>query len=77
MYYDDQAKRFNLVSGLLCGTVLGAGVGLLLISGRVGGRREGRATRTLRKSAATALEGVRDRVREGVRGSGARRRFTL
>lgn len=75
MYYDDQAKRFNLVSGLLCGTVLGAGVGLLLISGRVGGKRGGRASRTFRKSAATVLDRVRDGVQEAR--SGARRRFSL
>lgn len=75
MYYDDQAKRFNLVSGLLCGTVLGAGVGLLLISARVGGAREGRATEALRKSGASALARVRDGARAA--GSGARRRFTL
>jgi hypothetical protein len=72
MYYDDQAKRFNLVSGLLCGTVLGAGVGLLLISGRVG---EERSTPSLRKSAATALERARGRARRG--GALARRRFSL
>jgi hypothetical protein len=30
MYYDDQARRFNFVSGLLFGTVLGAGLALLL-----------------------------------------------
>ncbi len=30
MYYDDQARRFNLLSGLLAGVVLGAGIALLL-----------------------------------------------
>jgi hypothetical protein len=29
MYYEDQARRFNLLSGFLVGTVLGAGIGLL------------------------------------------------
>ena len=31
MYYDDQARRFNFVSGLLCGTVLGVGLALTLV----------------------------------------------
>lgn len=30
MYYDDQTRRFNLLSGLAFGALLGAGVGLLL-----------------------------------------------
>ncbi|MDQ3555455.1 MAG: hypothetical protein M3409_01580 [Gemmatimonadota bacterium] len=30
MYYDDQARRFTLMSGLAFGAVLGAGVALLL-----------------------------------------------
>ena len=30
MYYDDEGRRFNLLSGLLFGTLLGAGVTLLL-----------------------------------------------
>jgi hypothetical protein len=34
MYYEDQARRFNLLSGFLVGTVLGAGIGLL--SGSLG-----------------------------------------
>lgn len=29
MYYDDQGRRFNLLSGLLFGTLLGAGIALL------------------------------------------------
>ena len=31
MYYEDQSRRFNLMSGLLFGTALGAGLALLLI----------------------------------------------
>ncbi|HET7321146.1 MAG TPA: YtxH domain-containing protein [Longimicrobiaceae bacterium] len=30
MYYDDEARRFNFLSGLLLGGVVGAGVALLL-----------------------------------------------
>jgi gas vesicle protein len=29
MYYDDEARRFNFVSGLLLGAILGTGVALL------------------------------------------------
>jgi gas vesicle protein len=30
MYYNDEARRFNFLSGLLCGSVLGAGLALLV-----------------------------------------------
>ena len=30
MYYDDEARRFNFVSGLLLGSVLGVGLALLV-----------------------------------------------
>lgn len=33
MYYDDQARGFNLVSGLLTGAIFGAGVALLMTVG--------------------------------------------
>lgn len=29
MYYDDEARRFNFISGLLLGAILGTGIGLL------------------------------------------------
>jgi hypothetical protein len=29
MYYDDEARRFNFVSGLLLGSILGAGLAFL------------------------------------------------
>lgn len=58
MYYDDQARRFNLLSGLLSGAVLGAGIALLL-------RPEARsgATRRLLVEARDSLEGARSRAR--------------
>ena len=30
MYYNDEARRFNFLSGLLCGSVLGAGLAMLV-----------------------------------------------
>jgi hypothetical protein len=29
MYYEDQARRFNLLSGFVCGALVGTGLGLL------------------------------------------------
>jgi len=37
MYYDDEARRFNFLSGLLLGTVLGTGLALLVRSRHAGG----------------------------------------
>ncbi len=45
MYYDDQTRRFNLVSGLLSGAVLGAGIALLLLPDTVS------RTRRIRRAA--------------------------
>ncbi len=41
MYYDDSSRRLNLLSGLVFGTVLGAGLALLFVPGErmEGGRR--------------------------------------
>ncbi|CAN5234738.1 hypothetical protein BH20GEM2_BH20GEM2_19300 [soil metagenome] len=30
MYYDDQGRRYNLLSGFVFGALLGAGIGMLL-----------------------------------------------
>lgn len=59
MYYQDQSSRFNLVSGLLSGAVLGAGFALLL-----GSSRPSRKVRRLRRRAA-------DLGRDAARGLGA------
>ncbi|HEX2093223.1 MAG TPA: hypothetical protein VHG28_12520 [Longimicrobiaceae bacterium] len=45
MYYDDQSRRFNLLSGLLFGAVLGAGIALLLLP------EAGARTRRIRRAA--------------------------
>lgn len=64
MYYDDQARQFNFVSGLLFGAVLGAGLALLASSqDRV--RRTGRRRRPGRDWAALAASGL-DRLRDEV-----------
>jgi gas vesicle protein len=31
MYYKDEARRFNFLSGFLCGSVLGAGLAMLAL----------------------------------------------
>ena len=70
MYYDDQAKRFNVLSGLLFGVVLGAGLALLASPQkevRVTARRAGR--RTKRRGGRTMKrmrEGVMEAVVEGL-----------
>lgn len=56
MYYEDQPSRFNLVSGLLSGAVLGAGFALLLAPSR-----PSRQVRRLRRRAADlGRDAVRD-----------------
>lgn len=35
MYYDDEARRFNFLSGLLFGAILGTGIGLLVNPSRL------------------------------------------
>jgi len=50
MYYDDTTRRLNLLSGLVFGAALGAGLALLLLPDerlRSGGRIVVRAARTL------------------------------
>lgn len=43
MFYDDEARRFNFLSGLLLGAVLGTGLGL--IAAPQGRRKMSRKTR--------------------------------
>lgn len=65
MHYDDTARRFNLVSGLVFGAVLGAGLALALSPRARGAVRRGAgAVRALRPSREEA-------------GGAARRKFEL
>jgi hypothetical protein len=51
MYYDDEARRFNFLSGFLLGAVLGTGLAL------VGGRQRGRKKAGFRGVLADAAKG--------------------
>ncbi len=62
MYYDDQPKRFNLVSGLVCGAVLGAGLALLFSPAR-----PARGLRKLRRGAAGLGREAARELRRGTR----------
>ena len=68
MHYDDRSKRYNLLSGLVFGAVLGAGLALLLApsapKARRGARVAGRAARQLRRAAAHVVEDARDAAEE-------------
>jgi gas vesicle protein len=84
MHYDDSARRSNLLSGLVVGAVLGAGLALILAStsDRSVARRARalvRGTGSLGRAARDALEEMeRPAERTGAREpSSPRRRFTL
>ena len=80
MYYDEAPKRFNLLSGLACGALLGAGVALLLAprpsrklrklrrrAAELGDRTArvgGRAARELGRKAGRGLSSLREAARE-------------
>ncbi|HET6762786.1 MAG TPA: hypothetical protein VFH27_03915 [Longimicrobiaceae bacterium] len=80
MYYEDESRRFNVVSGLLCGAVLGAGLALVTAP-----RRRARAAGAARLAADLGRGAVQriGGLREGVSGlaDGAaragRKRFRL
>lgn len=66
MYYDDETRRFNLLSGLAFGLVLGAGLALLGVpQERVPKRRRGGHGARLGKRVTGTLERARGRVAEG------------
>ncbi len=54
MHYEDQARRFNLLSGLLSGTLVGVGVGLIAAPLRSPPRAKNRRKK-LRKRVAGGL----------------------
>lgn len=60
MYYDDEARRFNFLSGLLLGALLGTGVALVAVP-RVRTRKR---SRPLTASAAAVRRGA-GRARAG------------
>ena len=77
MYYEDQSRRFNLVSGLLSGAVLGAGVALLLRPVDRGPvervrRTAGRVGRTASRRWEELGDDLRDTVRTSVRAGRSR-----
>jgi gas vesicle protein len=69
MYYDDQARRFNFVSGLAVGAVLGTGLALLLRPTRSvsPARRIGAGSARLRSAAADGWDDLRSRVADSVK----------
>jgi hypothetical protein len=64
MYYDDEARRFNFVSGLLLGGVLGAG--LVLVADPQRRFRKPRHLRSGYQRARGSAEGGASLVREGL-----------
>jgi len=71
MYYDDETRRFNFLSGLLFGAVLGAGIALLanpqdaLPSRRTRAHLKRRATRRLGRLRADVSDSLADAVTSG------------
>ena len=65
MYYDDSSRRLNLLSGLVFGAVLGAGLALLFVPGEQleGGRRVVvRAVKTVGRGARAGAGSARARL---------------
>ncbi len=79
MEYDDDARVFNFLSGLVAGAAIGAGVALLMAptSGKKTRKRITRSAEDLKEKAADRwdelADDVRDRVDEAL--STARKRF--
>ena len=75
MEYDDEARLFNFLAGVVCGALIGAGVALALApdSGRKTRRRLQRAAGDLRETAADRweeiAEDVRGKVEEALEGA--------
>lgn len=68
MEYDDDARLFNFLSGLICGAAIGAGVALLMApdSGKKTRKRIHRAADDLRDTATDRWEDISEEVRDKV-----------
>jgi gas vesicle protein len=79
MEYDDDARLFNFISGLICGAAIGAGVAILMApeSGKKTRRRISRAAEDLRENAGDRWDDLADEVRERVDEAlaGAKKKF--
>ncbi len=80
MEYDDDARLFDFLAGLVCGAAIGAGVALVLApdSGRKTRRRLHKVAGDLRETAADRWDEIADDVRGRVEEAlhGARGRFS-
>lgn len=80
MEYEDDARAFNFISGLICGAAIGAGVALLMApeSGKKTRRRITRAAEDLKGDASDRWEEIADEVKHKVDEAmdGARKRFS-
>jgi hypothetical protein len=68
MYYDDQGRRFNLATGLLFGTLLGAGIALLVAPRQrlANPRAVRRGVRRVKRGTEGAMDTLRGKVLEAV-----------
>ena len=71
MYYDDQGRRFNVVTGLLFGTLLGAGLALLVTPQQRLPRTRGvrRTAGRVKRGTEGAFDALRGKVLEAVAAS--------
>ena len=64
MHYDDEARRFNFISGLACGVVLGSGLALVVSprAPRIGSARVRKALKRSRRRYAPQLDRLREEL---------------
>jgi gas vesicle protein len=77
MYYDDEARRFNFLTGLLLGAALGAGVALIVRPQRRS-RKPAGVLKSVRKPGSGArrrAQGLTSRVRGAASGTALRNVF--
>ncbi len=75
MYYEEESRRFNLVSGLLSGVVLGAGIALLLLPEGGRARRIRRVARGAGRSASRRMVELGEGFGEALSGAVAEGRW--